>query len=81
MRLFFTGINDVVDAIVGFFLAPGVDGVRGILLLTEIYRFNIRTKECLEILLVFLFYRIILADKQFVSELQSNILNILQEYI
>jgi len=33
----FTGINDAVDAIVGFFLAPRIDDVCGYLILTEVY--------------------------------------------
>lgn len=37
----FTLSNDAIDAIVGIFLAPGIDGVRNFLAFTEVYRLNI----------------------------------------
>lgn len=76
---FFTGTNDAINAIVGFLLAPDIDGVRGFLIFREVHRLYVGTIVCFEILFVLRFYWEIFADEYFVSELQSNILNILQE--
>lgn len=76
---FFTSLNDLVDAIVGFLLAPGINNVRSFLAFSEVYRLYIGTIIFLKILFVFWFHWENFADKHLVSELQSNILNILQE--
>lgn len=78
-KLLITGLNDAIDAIVGFFLAPCINGIRSLRALTKVYRLDVRTIVRLEILFILRFHWEIFADKHLVSELQSNIFNILQK--
>lgn len=60
---FFTGTNDAVDTIVGFLLAPSIDGVRGFLVFREVYRLYVGTIVRFEILFVLRFYWEIFVDE------------------
>lgn len=76
-KLLLTGLNDAVNAIISLFFAPAINGACSLRILSKVYRLDVRMIMRNKILLVFRFHRKPLSDKQLISDVQSDVFNIL----